>query len=216
MDQELALIDKSLKTPRAAAIAGIIFSVLLTVGLLMIRSSIPANPLGSATDVVNHAKTISRALNLVPFAGIAFLWFIAVFRDHVGELEDRFFSTVVLGSGLLYIAMFFATAALAGGLLTALSSGSESLIQSGAYAVSRAQIYQVTNIYGIKMAGVFMMSASTISLRTRIVPRWMSYLGYALALVLLFTIGTFAWTAIIFPLWVFLLSVSILVEKFGD
>lgn len=214
MNQELALIDRSLKTPRAAAIAGIIFSILLTIGLLMMRSSIPANPLGAAAEVVHHAKMISRVLNLVPFAGIAFLWFIAVFRDHVGELEDRFFATVVLGSGLLYIAMFFASAALAGGLLTALSSGSESAIQSGAYAVGRAQIYQVMNIYGIKMAGVFMMSASTISLRTRIVPRGVTYIGYALALVLLLAVGTSAWTALVFPLWVFLMSVSILVEKF--
>jgi hypothetical protein len=214
MNQELALIDKSLKTPRAAAIAGIIFSALLITGLLLIRTSIPANPLGSATEVVNHAKTISRALNLVPFAGIAFLWFIAVFRDHLGELEDRFFATVVLGSGLLYVAMFFASAALAGGLLTALSSGTESLIQSGAYAASRAQIYQITNIYGIKMAAVFMMSTSTVSLRTRIVPRWMSYLGFALALFLLLTVGSIAWTAMVFPLWVLLMSVCILVEKF--
>jgi hypothetical protein len=127
------------------------------------------------------------------------LWFIAVFRDHLREFEDRFFATVVLGSGLLYVAMFFASAALAGGLLTALSSGTESLIRSGAYTVSRAQIYQVTNVYEIKMAGVFMISASTISLRTGIVPRWLTYLGYALALILLLTVGTIAWTAVVSP-----------------
>jgi hypothetical protein len=216
MNQELALIDKSLKTPRAAAIAGIVFSVLSITGLLLIRTSIPADPLGSATEIVNHAKTISRALNLVPFAGIAFLWFIAVVRDHLGELEDRFFATVVLGSGLLYIAMFFASAALVAGLLTALSSGTESLIQSGAYAASRAQIYQMMNIYGIKVAGVFMISTSTISLRTGIVPRWMTYVGFALALLLLLTVGTIAWIAIVFPLWVLLMSVWILIEKFRD
>jgi len=45
----------------------------------------------------------------LPFAGIAFLWFIGVLRDRLGELEDRFFATVFLGSGLLFLAMLFAS-----------------------------------------------------------------------------------------------------------
>jgi hypothetical protein len=213
MNQESALIGKSLKTPRAAAVAGIIFSVLFIIGELLIRSSIPANPLSSAADLVNHSQNISRALSLVPFAGIAFLWFIAVIRDRLGKLEDRFFATVLLGSGLLYVAMFFASAALTGGLLVVLSSGPESVIRSGAYAVSRAQIYQIMNIYAIKMAGVFMITTSTIALHTRIVPRWMVFLGYALALLLLLTVGTIQWTPLVFPLWVLLVSACILIEK---
>jgi hypothetical protein len=213
MNKDSVLIGKTLKTPRAAAIAGIIFSVLFIIGQLLIRSSIPANPLSSAADIVNHSQKISRALNLVPFAGIAFLWFIAVIRDRLGKLEDRFFATVLLGSGLLYVAMFFVSAALTGGLLLILSTGTDSPIQSGAYAVSRAQIYQIMNIYAIKMAGVFMITASTIALRTRIFPRWMAFLGYALALLLLLTVGTIQWTPLVFPLWVLLVSACILIEK---
>jgi hypothetical protein len=155
-------------------------------------------------DVVHYSKTISLALNLAPFAGIAFLWFIGVVRDRLGQLEDRFFATVFLGSGLLYIAMFFVSAALAGGFLRVLSSGPENLIESGTYAVSRAQMYQLMSLYATKMAGVFMISVSTISLRTRIVPRWMSFLGYALALMLLLSVVTTGWSPMVFPLWVFL------------
>jgi hypothetical protein len=33
---------------------------------------------------------------LAPFSGIAFLWFVAVVRDLIGEREDRFFATVFL------------------------------------------------------------------------------------------------------------------------
>jgi hypothetical protein len=50
-------------------------------------------------------------------AGIAFLRFIAVVRDRLGALEDRFFATVFLGSGLLYLAMTFTSEAMAGGLI---------------------------------------------------------------------------------------------------
>ena len=207
------VIAQRLKTPRAAGIAGIVFCVISITSQLLIRSAIPAYGHGTAVEIVNNSQTIYRSLNLVPFAGIAFLWFIAVLRDHLGELEDRFFATVFLGSGLLYIAMLFASAALAGGLLGVLSSGTENPVHGGTYAVSRAEINQMLNIYGIKMAGVFMISFSTISLRTRIIPRWLAFLGWALALLLLLSIGTIAWAPMVFPLWVFLLSVCILIKK---
>ena len=213
VNQETALIHQSMKTPRAAAIAGIIFSVLLITSQLLVRSSIPTNPLGPATDVVSYSKAISRALNLMPFAGIAFLWFIGVVRDRIGLLEDRFFATVFLGSGLLYIAMIFASAALAGGLIRVLSSGAENLIRPDTYALGRAEIYQIMNVYAIKMAGAFMISTSTISLRARIAPRWTAFLGYALALFLLLSVGILDWTPMVFPLWVFLISLCILIEK---
>jgi len=216
MNQESVLLGKGLKTPRAAAIAGIVFAGLSIAVELLIRSSIEASPLGAAQEVVNHSKTISRALTLIPFAGIAFLWFVAVVRDRLGELEDRFFATVLLASGLLYVAMFFVSAALAGGLLLVLGSGTENVIRSGAYAVGRAQIHQVMNIYAIKMAGVFMITVSTISLRTRIVARWMSFLGYALASFLLLSLGTIEWIPIVFPLWVLMISLCILIERFRD
>ena len=214
MQQQLTLIHQHLKTPRAAGIAGIAFSVLSISCNLLTRSAITAHGQGSAVEVIKHSETISLALNLMPFAGIAFLWFVAVLRDHLGEFEDRFFATVFFGSGLLYVAMFFATGALAGGLLGVLRNGTENLVQSGTYDLSRAEINQLLNVYGIKMAGVFMISFSTIALRTRIMPRWMAFLGWVLALFLLLSIGTLAWVPLVFPLWLFLISIRILFDKF--
>ena len=212
MNQKPALIRQRMRTPRAAAIAGIIFSLLLITSMLLIWTSIPADPRGAATDVMNHLKALSFSLNLLPFAGIAFLWFIAVVRDRLGELEDRFFATVFLGSGLLFIAMVF-TAAAAAEIMTVLGSGSENLIQSGAYALGRADIAQIMHIYAMKMAGVFMITTSTISLQTRVFPHWMAVLGYVLALVLLLSVGTIEWIPLVFPLWVLLISVYILTQN---
>jgi hypothetical protein len=211
MNRESALARRPLRTPRAAAIAGILFSLFFSTSLLLIWVSIPANPLGTATAVLTHMKTLSFSLNLMPFAGIAFLWFIAVMRDRVGELEDRFFATVFLGSGLLFIAMIFHAAAIAGGIINVLSDGSsENLIQSGVYAAGRAEISQIMHIYAMKMAGVFMITTSTISLHTRVVPRWIALLGYALALILLLSVGTVECVPLVFPLWVLLISGYIL------
>jgi hypothetical protein len=75
----------------------------------IIRLSIPADPNepGAWTADPDLAYRILIALNMVPFSGIAFLWFIGVVRDLIGEREDRFFATVFLGSGLLFVAMLF-------------------------------------------------------------------------------------------------------------
>jgi len=213
MTQQGVITRSGLRTPKAAAIAGIVFSVLLTTSQLLIWLSIPLDPSESARDVISHAKTISLALNLLPFAGIAFLWFIAVVRDRLGALEDRFFATVFLGSGLLYLAMSFTSGAIAGGLIRVLRNAPDSIVQTGAYALGRAEIQEAMNVYGTKAAGVFMFSTSTILLRTGIVQRWIAFLGFALAITLLLSIGAIEWIPVVFPAWVFLISADILVQN---
>ena len=213
MDEETSGVHKRLRAPRAAAVAGILFSALLIASYTLVWASIPANPEAQDLDVIAHSKTISFALNLLPFAGIAFLWFIAVVRNRLGALEDRFFATVFLGSGLLYIAMIFTSAALAAGLIRVLINAPQLLTQPGAYALGRAQIFQTMNVYGINMAGVFMFSTSTILLRTSIVARWIAFLGYGLGAVLLLSIGIIRWIPLVFPIWVLLISVAILFEN---
>src|SRR6516225_9151956 len=117
MGQEKSLIHRGLRAPRAAAIAGILFCGLLITIRLLVWVSIPANLGGPLLDVISHSKAISLALNLLPFAGIASLWFITVVRNRLAALEDRFSATVFWGSGLLYVAMVFTSAALAGGFV---------------------------------------------------------------------------------------------------
>ena len=210
-------LRRRLKTPRAAAVAGILFSSLTIGSHLLIRSSVPANPFapsGELAELLSHSGSLLLALNLVPFAGISFLWFIGVFRDHLGEHEDRLFATVFFGSGLLYVAMLFASAALAGGLLAEMNRDGGNLVRSGSYTLGRAEIRQITAVYGIRMAGVFIITASTITLRTRIMPRWLALLGYMAALVLLFGVGASDWTPLLFPSWVFLISIWILIQRF--
>jgi hypothetical protein len=214
MNHEADLIRHGVRTPRAAAIAGILFSLLLIGSMLLIKTSIPADPLTAATDVMTHSRRISLGLNLLPFAGISFLWFVGVLRDRMGKLEDRFFATVFLGSALLFLAMIFAAGAVAAGIIRLLGSGRASLMGPGVYALGRVGIYQVMHVYAIRMAGVFMISTSTIALRTRIVPRWMAFLGFALALVLLLSNGTIDGILMVFPFWVLLISVYILMDNF--
>jgi hypothetical protein len=214
MDQQATFARSRLTTPRAAAIAGIVFSVLLIASLVLIRISVPADPQDAGDWLSGGWRNVNLALNLLPFAGIAFLWFIGVVRDRLGQYEDRFFATVFLGSGLLFLAMLFVSAGIAGGIISIFGAAPRMLIESGLYTFGRIVTYEIMNVYTMKMAGVFMISSCTLSLRTGIFPRWMAYLGLVLALFLLFSLGFFYWAPLIFPLWVLLISVHILWVNF--
>ena len=213
MEQERTLTRSQLTTPRAAAIAGIVFSLLLITSLVLIRLAVPLSPQDAGDWLAEGWRMVSLALNLLPFAGIAFLWFIGVVRDRLGVYEDRLFATVFLGSGLLFLAMLFASAAVAGGTMQMYGTTPSMLIESGLYAFGRTVTYEIMNVYTMKMAGVFMISTCTLSLRTGIIPRWMAYLGLALALFLLFSLGFFDWAPLVFPLWILLISVHILLAN---
>ncbi|WP_295457755.1 hypothetical protein [uncultured Thiodictyon sp.] len=202
-----------LPAPRAAAVAGILFAGLLIAGIGLLRWSVPADPLDAGNWLRTRAGLVVLALHLVPFAGIAFLWFIGVLRDRLGAAEDRFFATVFLGSGLLFLALLFVSAAAAGGLMIAYKAAPGGLLGSPSFTVMRAVMYVAMNVYAVKMAGVFMIVTSTLAIRTGFIRRWIALFGYALAALLLLSIGTFAEILLVFPLWVLLVSVDILIDR---
>ena len=205
-----------LKTPKAAAIAGIAFSLLLTVILWLLRTSLPADPLEPGAWLATDTRSITVALNLVPFAGVAFLWFNGVLRDRLGQLEDHFFASVFFGSAVLFLAMLFAAAALIGAvMLVASISEPIELTNSATFRFARAASYIIVNVYAIKMAAVFMISTSTVVIRTGIAPRWIAFLGFFLAAILLIGSYFIGWGIVVFPCWVFLISIYILIDNLG-
>jgi hypothetical protein len=210
-DTPLIRTRDALKTPRSAAVAGIIFAVLYGSSLILL-SLFVLPYISDTTWLETNAAPVSLALNLIPFAGIAFLWFIGVLRDLLADQEDRLFSTVFLGSGLLFLAMTFIGAALVAGLLNAHTIGLGTLSDS-VYTYSRSVIYQVINIYAIRMAGVFMISLATIWIRTGVMHRVWAILTYLLALVLLVSISYSLWVTLIFPGWVMVVSLHILIRN---
>jgi hypothetical protein len=217
-DRAEPLIPAGLRTPRAAGIAGLVFSVLLGTVLVLVRVSVPsdANDAGTWLTDAGRRAGVKIALSLVPFAGIAFLWFVGVIRDRIGPFEDRFFATVFLGSGLLFIAMLFVAAAVAGGLLA------DPAVQAGhvpapeLWGLERRLTFTLLNVYAIRMGGVFILSTTTIGVRTAIIPRWLVVVGYVAAVVLLFGVGISTWVNLVLPAWAFVLSIVILLETLGE
>jgi hypothetical protein len=212
MNPTVVSVRQRLRTPRAAAVAGILFAVLFFISMTLLRSVLPEDLAGpdAAAWLTSNTGPVSLALTMVPFAGIAFLWFMGVVRAHLGKLEDQFFSSVMFGSGLLFLAMIFAAAAIAGGIIVSYGVAADKLIENGVVTFGRALMYTIMNVYAVRMAGVFMISLDTIWLQTRVVPRPFVFVTYALALLLLVAISFSLWMILIFPAWVFVISVYIL------
>ena len=185
------------RTRRSAAVAGLLFAVLLITAMVMMRLALADDSLQSLRTDADSRRLVRWSLQLVPFAGIAFLWFIGVVRDQLGDVEDRLFSTVFLGSGLLFLAMLFAGAAVtderAGGRDAARRP------DAAVWAFGRDSTQTLVSVYAMRMAAVFTLSVSTVGLRTRAIPRWVAFLGFAVALVLLVAAGEHRWSQLIFP-----------------
>jgi hypothetical protein len=210
--QRIARRQKAIRTPKAAAIAGIVFALLVGAAMVLIWAAVPEDSRRAGDWTLDSGKRdlVEVALHLLPFSGIAFLWFIGVIRDRLGENEDRFFATVFLGSGLLFVAMIFCAGAVAGGLVV--SSEQAELLDLPVWSYGRRVTYGLITIYAMRMAGVFMISTTTLAMRLQIVPKWLAIAGYLGAIVLLLTTGRFSYVAIIFPAWVLVLSVHLLVS----
>jgi len=205
--------EHRLRTPRAAGFAGVIAGGLFIASHVLILISFPVDPADRSANLEDQRSLVSIALQLLPFAGIAFLWFMGVMRDRLGQREDQFYSTVFLGSGLLYLAMIFIATALAGGLWSFYASYQE-IASETVYKAGRMLVSQITNVYGLRMASVFMLSSATMWMRTQVVPRWLAILTALLALVLLFTIGLSPWLPLIFPTWMLIVSILILISNY--
>jgi hypothetical protein len=106
--------------------------------------------------------------------------------------------------------MLFATVAVSRGLLDTFDTDDSLPHQIEAYRIGRGMAYAFMNTFGMRMAAVFIFVTSTIGLRTDFLPRWISFVGFAIGLILLLIIADFAWIALLFPFWVLLVSAFVL------
>jgi hypothetical protein len=210
MPERGKVTQAALRTPRAAAVAGIAFSLILGVALVLVRLAVPADPNDAGPWIEDGWRNtaVTVALYLVPFAGLAFLWFIGVVRDRIGSAEDRLFATVFFGTGLLFVAMLFISAAAGGALLEV--KHSQGSVSDDVWSFGRHSTYLVLVVYGMRMAGAFTIVTTAIATRLRMFPRWLVILGWISAAVLLLAIESFPWGVVLFPLWVLMLSIYFL------
>lgn len=210
--------ERRLETPRAAGVAGLLFSALFVVALALVRVRPAAG--SSAGEIADFylrrdaGRVALAGLYVTPFAGIAFLWFVAAIRSHLGAREDRFFATVLLGSGLLFVAMLFAASASASALVAGVKFLDQPPPSADNVVLARSLGFAFLFIFGVRAAAVFMLVVSTIGLRTGLLPRWLVVAGYVSGVVFLVSVTFVEALMLLLPAWV--TAVSIVILRSGD
>lgn len=211
-----AVKDRPARSVEAAAVAGIAYSVLTVVAMVQL-SRFPS--LGLSEEELTawfnedvHQGWMIGSLALASVGSVAFLWFIAVIRRRLGDLEDKFFGTVFLGSGIVYVVVWLIGAA-------ALAAPAVVMAQADAATVSPSSASLAGGLGGAlilvvapRLQAVFVFSTSTVIMRSRVLPSWMAILGYATGLVLFVVPLVTEPVGLLFPGWVFVLSVVMMVK----
>lgn len=206
-------VASAVRQPQAAGIAGLVFGLILVSVIVLLNSAAPSSvaETGSWVTEAERRDAVSSALALIPFAGIAFLWFIAVVRSSLGRQGDRFFDAVFTGSGLLFVAMLFAAAAV---LMSTLSLREAGVVQDHHDSLeSWALASALLGSFGARMAAVFALAVSTASRRHGSLPRSLVMMGYLTGALLMLTPPLPPWAQLLFPVWVMAVSVHILLRE---
>jgi hypothetical protein len=202
-----------LRSIESAAIAGVVYAVLTLIALILFRG-LPDLKLSDDeiaawfNDTANHSALVI-ALNLVSFASVAFLWFVAVIRRRIGEKEDRFFATVFLGASILYLVTYIAGAVALAAPAVAASVFEGAAVDQATVSLTIGTANAMLLIIGPRMQALIMFTTSTLVLRTGVMPRWLAYIGYATGVLLFLFPLIYRPLGFIFPLWVLVVSITI-------
>jgi hypothetical protein len=207
-----------------AAYAGLVFSALYVAGFVLLRR-IPGADASAASTVDFYSSSSERRLvhvagvYVVPLAGISLLWFTAAVRHRVAALaprEDALLSTVQLLSAAVYVAMVFAATAILTAGTIAVEIGAvtpDEMADDPSLLVVGDSILVV---YALRAAGVFIAAGATRSLRSGLIPRWFALISYAVVVVLLLTVARVRAVSLLFPAWVAVMSLVVLIKRPGD
>jgi hypothetical protein len=203
---------RRLSTPRAAAVAGVLFALLFGAALILVRTTLPEHAELGTQWATTGRDRLKVAAVLMPFAGITFLWFIGVVRDGFGRLEDKFFASVFIGAGLLFLATMFVATAVGVALSSSHAFTQDPVAHAEVVAFGQVLMLTLTKTYALRMAAVFMISLATIWLKTGLMPRWLVAVTYLVALGLILSSDISMWLTLAFPIWVLMVSTLLLMR----
>jgi hypothetical protein len=151
-------------------------------------------------------------LYVMPFSGIAFVWFIVALRmwiSHSHRRENILFSNIQLVSGILFVAMYFGSAATSAATAASVEFAGADVDPSLA---RQLPMYGSTLmlVFGVRMAAMFVFATSNIARAAGVLPRWFTLAGFGVGLFLLLSATFSPLLMLVFPVWTLVLSALLL------
>jgi hypothetical protein len=157
----------------------------------------------------DRRRAIVLGTYVMPFAGIAFLWFIVALRMWINASARRvseLTTNLHLVSGVLFVALFFVSAAATAA--TALTAEfATSFISPTAARLLPEYGSVLLIVFALRMAAMFVFATSTIGRETKVLPRWFVLIGYGVGLFLLLSASLNPLLVLVFPVWMIVLCV---------
>lgn len=207
------------KHARMAGLLGVVFAVLLALALVLVNRSPGLGVSDSDYQAFygQGGKTvlITVGLYLVPFAGIAFLWHMTTLRLLVRELAPdapAIPSTLQLLSGGLFVGLLFCGAAAAGAVALVNDIGSGPLPGPDVGRALTSIGYAIVFVYAVRAAGMYVMTTTTLLMHAGVLPRWLGWLSYLLALAMLVATTFNPAVVLVLPGWAALIGIVVLVR----
>jgi hypothetical protein len=208
--QELAETSSARRVARLTAFIGAAAATLELISIVLL-SRIPG---GSASDVEierfyesqGQRLPILVGLYIMPFAGIAFIWFVVLLRMWIRADADRrniMQSNIQLVSGILYIAIFFVSAA-AMSVFAATAQFTDTAVDPSLARQFPNFAHTLLLVFGMRMAAMFVFTSSALGLKSHLMPKRFAYLGFGFGLFLLLSVSLYPWLAVVFPVWILL------------
>lgn len=203
---------------RMSGVSGVVFAVLLGVALVLVQR---APGLGVPDAVYTEFYSggsdvlVTVGLYIVPFAGIAFLWHMIATRTLIDACPST--PSVIprglhLAAGVLFVAMLFAGTASVGAVALLSVFSVDPLPDVDVARALAAVGYGLVFIYGVRAAGMYMITTTTLAGNTGILPRWLAVLSYLAAAFLLVSTTFHPAILLVFPVWVVVTSIVVLVR----
>jgi hypothetical protein len=202
----------------AASIAGLVFAVLSFTSVTMLArlpSASDASEIAAFYGSDHERRLDFIALTLAVFSAIAFLWFLAVVRRRVGDREDRFFATVFFGSGVVYITLMLIGSAVLTGPSLAIDRADGIAPDQSVYSLMVGIGYGLLLSVVPRIQAIFIITTSTLVLRTGILSRWVAIVGYVIAALMLAVPFLTRPSGVGLPVWVGLMSLVLLLRNEG-
>ena len=164
----------------------------------------------------SHTAIVVVGFYILPFAGLAFMWFIIALRIWIRRaseaLRDELYSTGQLVSGVVYLTLLMVASASISVLALDIETADAGLSPQIARQFTEMS-WTLAVVFAMRMAAVFVATTAALGRRHGFLPKWFTIVSYVIGAILLVGPTVSQFLMLVMPIWMFVLGVLMLIRS---